>query len=118
MWTCSVPLRKRIQVGVIDLKCFLLFKVSQLIISVLVSPEFPSLIKKKPAAAKKTVCPVTLFCPSQIETIHAVSLCSWLPGKVAWVLRRLADRISLSWRRRLKLSTSSESRRNLQLLTK
>lgn len=34
------------------------------------------------------------------------------------MLRRLADRISLSWRRRLKLSTSSESRRNLQLLTK
>lgn len=35
-----------------------------------VFPELPSLIKKKPAAAKKTVCTVALFRPSLKEQIH------------------------------------------------
>lgn len=71
MWTCWVPLRKQIQVGVIGFKyCLLFFFVANSFYLSWVFPELPSLIKKKPVAAKKTVCTVALFRPSHIEQIR------------------------------------------------
>lgn len=88
-----------------------------------VCPELPSLLKKKPSAAKKTVCTFALFCVTPhsehvYNFTYAALLCSWLRRKVVWVLRRSADRISQSWRRRLKLWTSWERQRNPQPLPK
>lgn len=55
-----------------------------------------------------------------LQTLNSwtLCLCSWPLRKVVLVLRRSAARASQNWRRRLKLSTSSESKKKPPLLAK
>lgn len=119
-------LPKQTQVVVFDDKYFPLFKAC-ILISTILGLSRPSVSDQEETSCcqengayhyVEPLSPGAEQCVLYHKHTNAASLCSWRLRKVVWALRRLADRISLSWRRRLKLLTSSASRKNLQPPTK